>query len=971
MTVTFGFSLERAVEIPELRTRASLFRHVQTGARLLSLSNDDDNKVFGITFRTPPPDSTGVAHILEHTVLCGSRKFPVKEPFVELLKGSLKTFLNAFTYPDRTCYPIASQNLRDFYNLADVYLDAVLFPSLRRESFSQEGWHLALRTQDAPLVYKGVVYNEMKGAYSSPENLLSEYGLQALFPDTPYGFDSGGDPTQIPGLSYEVFVAFHRRYYHPSNSWIYFYGDDDPSERLRFVDGYLRTFAPLEVDSRIALQSAFPSPRFTRRVYAAGEAQGSPQKAMTTLNWLLPSTQDIPTNFALRVLEHILLGTPGSPLRKALLDSGLGEDLAGDGLGTETQQMVFSCGLKGVLEKDAPEVDRIILQTLERLVHDGIPPLAVEAARNTLEFRLRENNTGIFPKGLHLMLRALSTWIYDGDPLGLVAFQGPLERLKVRIKEEPRLFEGLLTSLFLENPHRVSLVLAPDTSLARERETRIAEGLSALKASLGPEGIAQIIADNSALEHFQQTPDLPGALASIPRLHLEDLRQEIRTIPREVSCSHGCRLLAHPLFANGVLYLDAGFDLHALPDSLLPYAPLFGRALLELGTDQEDTVALGLRMGAKTGGVYTHCSTGTSEGGTDLGWLFLRGKGTLAQFKDLVGLLGDVLLRTRWDQRERFRQMALEERAQLEQSVLLSGHHHVGLRLRAQLSNAYAAEERMHGISYLFFLRRLLERIEGDWPGVLSELQEIQRRLLTRRAAVFSLTAEDGHLAQGRPLLDALISSLPDTAFAPEPFSAARLPSSEGLLIPAQVNFVGMALGLYGLGYDYHGSGRVIARYLRNAWLWERVRVQGGAYGAFCTLDRPTGILCFLSYRDPSVRGTLAAFRESGGFLLERPPSSEEIAHTIIGTVAEMDVPLLPDARGFLSLMRFLRGEEDAERQRRRTEVLGTGPERFRDFGRFLEAGWGRALTVVLGPEAHVRQGLDASGPNPPLTQIL
>ncbi|HIC85727.1 MAG TPA: peptidase M16, partial [Desulfobacterales bacterium] len=440
MSPTHGFELIEKKEIQEYRTEAGLYRHIKTGAQLLSLVNDDENKVFGITFRTPPHDSTGVAHILEHCVLCGSRKYPVKEPFVELLKGSLQTFLNAFTYPDKTCYPVASQNHKDFYNLIDVYLDAVFYPLLDPYIFKQEGWHLEAESLKGPFQLKGVVFNEMKGAYSSPDSVLSEYSLQSLFPDSPYGFDSGGNPKEIPNLTYEQFKAFHERFYHPSNSRIFFYGDDDPETRFKIIDHYLKDFEPLEIDSRILPQHPFPSPRVVERPYMVGEDTDSP-KAMVTCNWVLGETAETLKNFSLRVLEYILLGMPGSPLRKALIESGLGEDLAGDGLGAELLQIYFSTGLKGVDEKELPSVPELVKETLTKLAEAGIDQGTVEAGLNAIEFRLRENNPGRFPRGLVLMLRALTTWLYDHDPFAMLCFEKPLSRIRASV-EKGNYFEG-------------------------------------------------------------------------------------------------------------------------------------------------------------------------------------------------------------------------------------------------------------------------------------------------------------------------------------------------------------------------------------------------------------------------------------------------------------------------------------------------------------------------------------------------
>lgn len=444
MEIIHGFQLFRDQDIPELNTRAKLFRHVKTGAELLSLENDDENKVFGITFRTPPTDATGVAHILEHSVLCGSRKYPVKEPFVELLKGSLQTFLNAFTYPDKTCYPVASQNLQDFYNLIDIYLDAVFYPRLTPHIFQQEGWHYELENPDDPLIFKGVVFNEMKGAFSSPDRMLAEYSRHSLFPDTTYGLQSGGHPQHIPDLTYAQFKTFHQSYYHPSNARIFFYGDSPAEDRLRLVNDYLEDFEPLEIDSAVRLQPCFDQPKHIEHFYAVSQDAGAGKKDMVTVNWLLAETSDPETNLALHVLEHILIGMPASPLRKALIDSGLGEDLAGVGLEDELRQMYFSTGLKGINVQSANQVEALILQTLTRLAEEGIDPHTIEAALNTIEFRLRENNTGDFPRGLLLMLRSLTAWLYNGDPLALLAFEAPLASIKARLADDGTYFEDMI-----------------------------------------------------------------------------------------------------------------------------------------------------------------------------------------------------------------------------------------------------------------------------------------------------------------------------------------------------------------------------------------------------------------------------------------------------------------------------------------------------------------------------------------------
>jgi Zn-dependent M16 (insulinase) family peptidase len=948
--VNHGFELLKEQEIKELQTRAKVFRHVKTGAQVLSLMAEDENKVFGITFRTPPSDSTGLPHILEHSVLCGSRKFPVKEPFVELLKGSLQTFLNAFTYPDKTCYPVASQNLQDFYNLMDVYLDAVFYPRITRAIFEQEGWHFELDDASGPLLYKGVVFNEMKGAYSSPDNRLSEYSLQSLFPDTAYGLDSGGDPKRIPTLTYEQFRDFHRKYYHPSNARIFFYGDDDPDERLRRVQAYLDDFDPIDADSEIRLQTPFQEPKRWVRSFMAGEETGKAPKGMITVNWMLTETTDVETNFALQVLAYILLGMPGSPLRKALIDSGLGEDLAGDGLGSELRQITFSTGLKGIDPKNSDKVEDLILETLNRLAQSGIDPKTTEAALNTIEFSLRENNTGSFPRGLSLMLRSLTTWLYDCDPLTLLAFEGPLEAVKAKVGAETAYFEEMIRNMFLSNPHRTTVVMEPDQELGEREAADEQERLAKARAALVKSELEGVVENTRKLKRLQGTPDPPEALATIPTLKVEDLDRENKTIPRAFTEGGGIQTLFHDLFTNGIAYVDVGLNLRCLPAEYLSYVPLFGRAFVELGTEKEDFVALTQRISSKTGGIHPQLFTSAkrdSQGSA--AWLFLRGKALVGQVKALFDILHDMLLTIRWDNRERFRQMVMEEKARVEQKLIPAGHQMVGLRLRSHFGEAHWAAEQMSGISYLFFVRKLARAVDEDWPKVLTALERMHQTLLNRRAMVANITVDQAGWDQVELYLKELSQALPEGPAANPEWPTADTPLFEGMIIPSQVNYVGKGANLYDLGYRFHGSALVIARYLRNAWLWDQVRVQGGAYGAFCQMDRLSGALAFVSYRDPNLLQTVETFDRTARFLEETALSDEELSKAIIGAIGDLDSYMLPDAKGFASLIRHLRGDTDEARQRMRDEILGTTADDFKAMARFIKEIAAKGIVKLLG----------------------
>ena len=605
-----GFTLLTEQHLHEVDGTARLWRHEATGAQLLSINNSDENKCFGVNFRTPPADSTGVAHILEHSVLCGSDKYPVKEPFVELMKGSLQTFLNAFTFPDKTCYPIASCNLRDFYNLIDVYIDAVFHPRIDEDIFRQEGWHVEAETPDGPWSYKGVVYNEMKGVYSSPDSVLAEQSQQALFPDTLYSLDSGGNPENIPDLTYEAFYDFHSRYYHPSNARFFFWGDDLEDERLRLTAAALEGYTARPVNSDVPLQPRLETPRQIEVAYAASKGE---KRALFTVNWLLGERGDVHQALLMEMLEHILEGLPGSPLRKALIASGLGEDTTGCGLETDLRQMYYSTGLKGVAPRDVQQAELLIFDTLAQLAEEGIPRSAVEAAVNSVEFAYRENNSGRFPRGLSAMVQSLTTWLYDGDPLAPLAWEAPLNALKARIEAGEPVFEQAIKDWFLNNEHRATVVLLPDTKLGKAREDAEKARVDAVQAAADAEARARMVEETTRLMEAQSAPDSPEALATIPALGIEDLPRENALLPRAVA-ELPETFLTHELPTQGIAYATLLLPLANVPDRLVPLLPLFARSLTETGTAKRDFTELGALMAAKTGGLGAETLVGLVRG---------------------------------------------------------------------------------------------------------------------------------------------------------------------------------------------------------------------------------------------------------------------------------------------------------------------------------------------------------------------
>ncbi|KAL3350623.1 hypothetical protein AABB24_023181 [Solanum stoloniferum] len=953
----FGFEKVSEQFIHECKSKAVLYKHKKTGAEVMSVSNDDENKVFGVVFRTPPKDSTGIPHILEHSVLCGSRKYPLKEPFVELLKGSLNTFLNAFTYPDRTCYPVASTNTKDFYNLVDVYLDAVFFPKCVEDfqTFQQEGWHYELNDPSDDITFKGVVFNEMKGVYSQPDNLLGRTSQQALFPDNTYGVDSGGDPRVIPSLSFEEFKEFHRKFYHPSNARIWFYGDDDPNERLRILSEYLNMFdassAPHE--SRVEPQRLFSEPVRIVEKYPVGEDGDLKKKHMVCVNWLLSDKPlDLETELALGFLDHLLLGTPASPLRKILLESGLGDAIVGGGIEDELLQPQFSIGLKGVSEENIQKVEELIMSTLEGLAEKGFDADAVEASMNTIEFSLRENNTGSFPRGLALMLRSIGKWVYDMDPFEPLKYQKPLEALKARIAKEgsKAVFGPLMDQYILRNPHRVTVEMQPDPEKASREEQIEKETLDKVKASMTQEDLAELARATHELRLKQETPDPPEALKSVPSLSLQDIPREPVLVPTEIGDINGVTVLKHDLFTNDVLYAEVVFNLSSLKQDLLPLVPLFCQSLLEMGTKDLDFVQLNQLIGRKTGGLSVYPFTSSVHGKVEpCSKIIVRGKAMSQRTEDLFYLINRVLQDVQLDDQKRFKQFVSQSRSRMENRLRGSGHSIAAARMGAKLNVAGWISEQMGGVSYLEFLKVLEDQVEKDWPQISSSLEEIRKSLLSKNGCLINLTADGKNLNNAEKHISKFLDLLPSTSLGESAAWSAQLSrSNEAFVIPTQVNYVGKAANLYEAGYELKGSAYVISNYISNTWLWDRVRVSGGAYGGFCGFDSHSGVFSFLSYRDPNLLKTLDVYDGTSSFLKELEMDEDALTKAIIGTIGDVDSYQLPDAKGYSSLLRYLLGVTDEERQRRREEILSTSLEDFRKFGDVMEAVKDKGVVVAV-----------------------
>ncbi|MEM8858175.1 MAG: insulinase family protein [Chloroflexota bacterium] len=950
MTKQHGFELIREDYIKEVDSHAKLYKHVQSGAEFLSLSNSDENKVFGVTFKTPPKTSNGIAHIMEHSVLCGSDKYPLKEPFVELIKGSLKTFLNAFTYPDKTCYPVASTNTQDFYNLIDVYLDAVFHPLIEKHHLDQEGWHFEMDSLEDELSFKGVVFNEMKGAYSSPDGVMYRHTKEALFdPSHPYGVDSGGDPKEILNLTYEEFKDFHETYYHPSNSRIYMYGDDDLDTRLEMLDKVLSDFKAIEVNSEIPLYPLRDEPNRESFPYVIEEEQSADAKNYVTVNWLLPEITDRPTQMGLSIMSYVLSGSPGAPLQRRLIESGLGEDTLGGGIQSAMRQPVFGSGLKGVNAENIEKVESLVLSILEDLSINGFDPDEIASAMNTVEFRMREANTGGFPRGLSYMLSSLSDWLHGGDPIEALRYEEELAAVKEKIAAGGY-FESLLKEYVLDNNHRTTIVLEPDTELKERLETEEAERLSAARQSFTQEQLAEIVENTKTLKELQEAPNDPEALANLPSLALSDLEKHVSNIPIEIKDHDQVTMVSHDLFTNQIIYTRVGMNLRVIPQNLLPYVPLFSYALTEIGLEEMDYVKLSQQIGMNTGGIGASRMIANKRDSEEaLAWLWLRGKATTDKADDLLALMRKILLTVNLDNKNRFQQMLLEEKAGEEAGLIPAGHSVALGRLRAAFTEADYISESMGGVNYLFFLRKLVDEVENDWEGVLAKLSKIRQLLVNKNIMLTDTTLDGENYVAYEAKLKEFLDSMPAAEPIYQTWEQGTFPANEGLTIPAQVNYVALGANVHDAGFKYHGSWRVAQNMLGTGYLWDRVRMRGGAYGAMAPYNPNSGLMSFVSYRDPNLTLTIDVYKGAADFFRNLEMSQSEIDKAIIGVIGSMDGYQLADAKGHTSLIRYLHGTTDDYRQRIRDEVLGTTLKDLQAFGDVLAEVSANGRIVVVG----------------------
>ena len=965
MNIPEAYELIKGEFVSEAGSFVLTLRHKLSHARVLVFSNEDENKVFNIGFRTPPKDSKGVPHIIEHTVLCGSKNFPVKDPFVELVKGSLNTYLNATTYPDKTMYPVASCNDKDFKNLMYVYMDAVFYPNIYHyeEIFKQEGWHYELDNEDDEITYNGVVYNEMKGAYSSEERVLECFVISQLFPDNTYCQESGGDPRHIPDLTYQDYLDFHRTYYHPSNSYIYLYGDMDVEERLVFMDEqYLRHFPAISVDSEIPLQKPFGSMKELTTSYAVAKDADCTEKTYYAFATVMDVTLDQKICKAFEVLFYVLVEMPGAPLKQALLDAGIGSDVDGEFCDILRQSM-FSISTKNAKKGQKQDFYRVIRETLEKLVAEGIDRKVLEAAINGMEFKEREADFGSFPKGLLYGTRIFKTWLYnDNDPYSPLCYDEYYAFLREQLGTD--YFEKLIQAYLLDNPHAVLVDMVPEPGLAEKMEEETAKKLREYKESLSAEEIGKLIADTKALKAYQEEASPKEMLEKIPMLKREDIRKEIRPYHNEEKQIDGIKVLHHNIPTNDIVYLRMLFDIDGLED-YLPQASFLSTLLGYMDTQKHTYTEFDTETNFYTGGITSdldiYCCNRDSD---DYRLKFeVRTKVLRNHLKEALDLMAEMMFETLFTDEKHLREVVAEGRSRLKVRLLTSGHQAAASRATSCFSKSSWLNDHYLGIGYYEYLVQLDEHFEEEKERLAAGCRALLAKAFRREGLLVSITGADAEYAELEKELPAFLGRLASfeesstgdeesalskmTKYIPVPVS-----NQEGFTTPAEIQYVAVGGSFAGVPHNF-GALRVARHLLNYDYLWNEVRVKGGAYGVACQFQRE-GDGYFTSYRDPNLSSTIDVYEGAADYLENYTADEREITKTIIGTISGMDVPLTPNMNGSRSLTGYLSGITEEELQKERNQVLNCSLEDIRSLAPVMRAVADSSNLCVIGNERHL-----------------
>ena len=956
-----AYELIKEENLTDIHAKGYLLRHKKSGAKISLISNDDENKVFYIGFRTPVEDSTGVPHIIEHTVLCGSDKFPVKDPFVELVKGSLNTFLNAMTYPDKTVYPVASCNDKDFANLMDVYLDAVFHPNIykKEEIFKQEGWHYELEDKDAPVTINGVVYNEMKGAFSSPEGVLDRVVLKSLFPDTTYSNESGGDPEVIPELTYEQYLDFHRKFYHPCNSYIYLYGNMDMDEKLEFLDKeYLSHYDKIEVDSAIQLQAPFEKPVTISKPYSIASSESLEDNAYLSYNVAIGTNLESELTLAFDVLDYALLSAPGAPLKQALIDAGIGKDIMG-GFDNSTLQPIFSVVAKNANKEDEEKFVGIIEDTLKKIVKDGLNRKSLLAGINSEEFKFREADYGNFPKGLIYGLSCMDSWLYDDDePFLYLKILDVFAALKEKI--ETGYFEELIQKYLLDNSHKSYVSIEPEKGLNARLEKELEETLAAYKNGLSEEEIDKLVEDTKHLKLYQEEPSPKEDLMKIPMLKRQDMKREAQPLVYEKVSCNGIETIHTNIYSNGIHYLNLMFDISDITEEELPYLGVLKAVLGYMDTEHYNYADLANEINLMTGGISSQINiyADTKKKDSFHAKYEVRSKILYQNLEEGLRLLSEILMGTQITDEKRLYEILARIKSRLQMSLSSAGHSVSAMRAMSYFSPVARFNDLVGGIALYRTIAELEEHFEEKKQFLMDKLRSLTEKIFVKNRLLISLTAD----AEGYQLLEEkfpqFLTVLPDGEKEGETVAFHCEKKNEGFLDASKVQYVSRAGNYLSKGYSYTGALRILKVILSYDYLWINVRVKGGAYGCMSGFMR-NGDAYFTSYRDPNLKSTNEIYEGIPAYLRAFDADERDMTKYIIGTVSDMDTPLNPAAKGMRSVSAYLTNISYEELQRERNEVLDAQPENIKNLAGLIEAVLAQDALCVIGAEENVKAEKD------------
>ncbi len=965
--------------VKEVNSESYILEHKKSGARLFLLSNEDDNKVFSIGFRTPPSDSTGVPHILEHSVLCGSEKFPAKDPFVELVKGSLNTFLNAMTYPDKTVYPVASTNDKDFQNLMDVYMDAVLNPNIYREEkiFKQEGWHYELESEDDPLTYNGVVYNEMKGAFSSPESVLERFTQEVLFPDVCYGFESGGAPKEIPQLTYKDFLAFHKRYYHPANSFIYLYGDMDMVQKLEWLDKeylskYDRQDEAAQVDSKILLQKPFDQPKEAETFYSITEEEDGEAGVYLSISNVVGTDLDPKLYLAFQILEYTLIDAPGAPLKQALLDAGIGGDILG-GYDSGILQPYFSVVAKDARAEQKGEFLAVVKGTLRKLSDQGINKKSLLAGMNFYEFRYREADYGNYPKGLMYGLLSMDSWLYDGDPRMHLEYEETFAYLKEALEEG--YFEKLIRDYLLDNPFEAVIVVKPEKNLTAKEDARVAQKLAEYKETLSEDEIKRLVTETRELKEYQDIPSTKEELELIPMLKREDIKTQAEKIVWAEHQMNGVLVLHHNLFTSGIGYLRVLFNTDRVPVEDLPYVGLLKSVLGYVDTENYNYADLTSEIHLNTGGIsFSTSSYVDLDRLPDFTGAFVAEARVLYHKLGFgFSMLAEILTRSKLDDEKRLGEILRETKSRSRMKLENASHSAAVARATSYFSPTAAFNDCTGGIRYYQFLEDVVRDYEKNRGYLIRKLKEVAAKLFTIDNMLVSYTADEKGFAPLEEEMKKLTCALPEGSKEIYPFVFEAGNRNEGFKTSSQVNFVarcgnfrtGGFVGEQGEetfpGFAYTGELKILRLILSYDYLWLNLRVKGGAYGCMSGFGR-SGEGYFVSYRDPNLAETNEVYEKIVEYLEQFDVDERDMTKYVIGTISALDTPLTPSDKGARGLSAYLSGVTDEMLQEERDQILAARPEDIRKLAGIVKAILGTGSMCVIGNDDKVEKNRELFG---------